>query len=253
MAEPERCAICLEDLDEALATLSCSHSYHAACIEPWLQQGNRSCPTCRDEPPRHNFGEQDESDGSESDYSDFDATSFIESPSESAELQASHAAQRVWHPGSATEEVDRYVRGDEWEHTWRAWSETEAPQTVSPAAAVSEHERFDDEECARCEQPSVWAAWEPPTSYLRSAHEAPPIFGRSHWLTSQYHWVEHIPLVGAIDWMAKLTSPRAATDTSALEKLLSLSSRMSSRVRRISYPIIQRVRCISEELDLYSA
>ena len=100
------CAICLEALDDDTAVpLSCTHKFHASCIVPWLQQGNRSCPTCRDKPPRQSLGEHDESDGSESDYpySDYDADSVHENPSASAEHQLLH---------------------EEWEHTWHTWLKT---------------------------------------------------------------------------------------------------------------------------------
>ncbi|KAL1557460.1 RING-type E3 ubiquitin transferase [Salvia divinorum] len=43
------CTICLEEYrdGERRATLdACSHRYHAACIERWLQ-GNDNCPLCR--------------------------------------------------------------------------------------------------------------------------------------------------------------------------------------------------------------
>ena len=61
------CAICLEPMtdDASAVPLSCSHRFHAACLIPWLQKGNRSCPTCREKPPRQRF------DGSESEGSGY--------------------------------------------------------------------------------------------------------------------------------------------------------------------------------------
>ena len=44
------CAICLEDYksgDECRCFVKCDHSYHKACIDPWLAQGKR-CPLCRE-------------------------------------------------------------------------------------------------------------------------------------------------------------------------------------------------------------
>ena len=43
------CAICLENLkDKTVVTLDCSdlHSFHASCINAWLNESN-SCPICR--------------------------------------------------------------------------------------------------------------------------------------------------------------------------------------------------------------
>lgn len=64
------CAICEEPLCQAgqnvkrvaqghspLRQLPCAHTFHSACIDPWLLVCDRSCPTCRaivqpSEPPR---------------------------------------------------------------------------------------------------------------------------------------------------------------------------------------------------------
>ncbi|KDD75640.1 hypothetical protein H632_c576p1 [Helicosporidium sp. ATCC 50920] len=46
------CAICIGELGEDAVTLTlpCSHTYHARCVEPWLESKN-SCPSCRAELP----------------------------------------------------------------------------------------------------------------------------------------------------------------------------------------------------------
>lgn len=52
------CVICGEQLLEGetsreLRQLPCAHTFHANCVDPWLTQQDRSCPTCRAvvEPP----------------------------------------------------------------------------------------------------------------------------------------------------------------------------------------------------------
>jgi hypothetical protein len=42
------CCICLEpfQLDSHIKILPCSHGFHNACIEPWMQQHD-ACPVCR--------------------------------------------------------------------------------------------------------------------------------------------------------------------------------------------------------------
>ena len=51
----EQCPVCLQDMPSAceqqssnaeLQVLECSHTFHAACIGPWLQR-KQSCPLCR--------------------------------------------------------------------------------------------------------------------------------------------------------------------------------------------------------------
>jgi hypothetical protein len=45
---PEECHICQEMLPEALATLPCSHKFHAACLSFWLDMATLpNCPMCR--------------------------------------------------------------------------------------------------------------------------------------------------------------------------------------------------------------
>ena len=49
-ASLQPCAICLEDYksgDECRRFVKCDHSYHKACIDPWMAQGKR-CPLCRE-------------------------------------------------------------------------------------------------------------------------------------------------------------------------------------------------------------
>lgn len=45
---PNNCPICLEPHEQYAATLlRCSHTFHYACIIPWLQMGHTQCPLCR--------------------------------------------------------------------------------------------------------------------------------------------------------------------------------------------------------------
>ena len=108
------CAICLEPIKDGGVPLSCSHVFHAGCIVPWLQKGNRSCPTCRDKPPRLNLGEDDDT-RSLSDYAD----SYDDEPENDASHQALHA---------------------EWEATWsdylRRVHESEAERKKSTTSAM---------------------------------------------------------------------------------------------------------------------
>lgn len=47
-ADGARCAICLEPfaIDDTLRSIPCSHAFHTACLDAWLQRVN-SCPLCR--------------------------------------------------------------------------------------------------------------------------------------------------------------------------------------------------------------
>ncbi|KAF2219320.1 hypothetical protein BDZ85DRAFT_45185 [Elsinoe ampelina] len=42
------CAICLDEVqrDDEVWGLGCCHVYHRACLDPWIDQGNRTCPLC---------------------------------------------------------------------------------------------------------------------------------------------------------------------------------------------------------------
>mmetsp|Transcript_21890 Transcript_21890/g.51307 ORF Transcript_21890/g.51307 Transcript_21890/m.51307 type:complete len:229 (-) Transcript_21890:187-873(-) len=44
-----QCHICLDDfaVGDELRTLPCRHSFHARCVDEWLQEKSRCCPTCR--------------------------------------------------------------------------------------------------------------------------------------------------------------------------------------------------------------
>ena len=54
LTEAEQCPVCLTDIvqpgdnatDEKLQVLACGHTFHAACIGPWLKR-KQSCPLCR--------------------------------------------------------------------------------------------------------------------------------------------------------------------------------------------------------------
>jgi len=45
----QRCVICLRDyeVDDEIKTLPCKHEFHSECVDPWLGEHNRTCPTCR--------------------------------------------------------------------------------------------------------------------------------------------------------------------------------------------------------------
>jgi len=45
----QRCVICLREyeVDEEIKTLPCGHEFHSECVDPWLGEHNRTCPTCR--------------------------------------------------------------------------------------------------------------------------------------------------------------------------------------------------------------
>uniref|UniRef100_A0A5S6QYJ1 RING-type E3 ubiquitin transferase n=1 Tax=Trichuris muris TaxID=70415 RepID=A0A5S6QYJ1_TRIMR len=45
----ETCAICLEDFAEGdrIRILTCNHSYHCGCVDPWLLKRRKVCPICK--------------------------------------------------------------------------------------------------------------------------------------------------------------------------------------------------------------
>jgi hypothetical protein len=44
------CVVCLADLEagDALRVLTCGHSFHADCVDPWLVE-QQTCPLCKDD------------------------------------------------------------------------------------------------------------------------------------------------------------------------------------------------------------
>nr|CAD7438727.1 unnamed protein product [Timema bartmani] len=48
----DKCPVCLKlhSLGEVVKVLPCNHSFHSACILPWLEKTN-SCPLCRHQLP----------------------------------------------------------------------------------------------------------------------------------------------------------------------------------------------------------
>lgn len=54
----ETCVVCMESLcEEHVHTMDgCGHTFHSKCIIGWLQRGNLSCPTCRDDLHQHEAG-----------------------------------------------------------------------------------------------------------------------------------------------------------------------------------------------------
>lgn len=46
--DADSCAVCIESykVGDVLSVLTCSHSFHKACIEPWLME-HRTCPMCK--------------------------------------------------------------------------------------------------------------------------------------------------------------------------------------------------------------
>jgi len=47
---PEICIICLEEfnIDKAITTLECNHSYHLECINDWFKNKKTTCPCCKE-------------------------------------------------------------------------------------------------------------------------------------------------------------------------------------------------------------
>lgn len=45
-AATERCAICLDPMDDEIADLPCNHAFHAECIRNWLRE-KPTCACCR--------------------------------------------------------------------------------------------------------------------------------------------------------------------------------------------------------------
>lgn len=52
----EECSICLDEITaNSQKILPCNHSFHAECIDRWLQRESRTCPYCRKEVPEYCF------------------------------------------------------------------------------------------------------------------------------------------------------------------------------------------------------
>ena len=129
--EEETCAICLDIIESSQGVpLSCGHRYHETCLIPWLQKGNRSCPTCRNKPPRERLGDDDsDEDGYSRGY---------ESGYTNDEDDESGTSHQQLH--------------DEWNQTWDAWvetlreSESLKRKAVSKAKALVVRKRVDSGE-----------------------------------------------------------------------------------------------------------
>ena len=48
----DKCAICLETIEESCATLECGHTFHATCISDWFRSQHITCPECRGVPTK---------------------------------------------------------------------------------------------------------------------------------------------------------------------------------------------------------
>ena len=107
---PATCAVCLEPMHEEGSTvaLACSHTFHAACIVPWLQNGNRSCPTCRNKPPRQLLGHDN---GSESDRSHYDSEGGYYDSEYDSEYDG-------YYDHAAMQRSEHQALHDEWNETW---------------------------------------------------------------------------------------------------------------------------------------
>ncbi|KAJ8900526.1 hypothetical protein K2173_025303 [Erythroxylum novogranatense] len=47
---PESCAVCLYEFeggDEIRRLKNCKHIFHRACLDPWMDHDNNTCPLCR--------------------------------------------------------------------------------------------------------------------------------------------------------------------------------------------------------------
>lgn len=47
---PDRCAVCLyefEGQEEIRRLANCRHIFHRTCLDPWLDQDQKTCPLCR--------------------------------------------------------------------------------------------------------------------------------------------------------------------------------------------------------------
>jgi hypothetical protein len=46
VCQEHECPICFDPLGAYEAVLACKHSYHATCLNAWLERGG-TCPLCR--------------------------------------------------------------------------------------------------------------------------------------------------------------------------------------------------------------
>ena len=63
LSEDVKCSVCQMEYEESdeLLELPCNHRFHAGCIDKWLREYSKACPTCRADVP----GEAEKGEGGE--------------------------------------------------------------------------------------------------------------------------------------------------------------------------------------------